>query len=80
MDFTTDEIRMLADVERKMDSGEMFYVVYRGERAAVNELVAEELGLERGPKPSSSSMYSISGLHRFKCCSRSAGRAAASIQ
>lgn len=48
MDLSVDEIRMLADQERRMDSGEQRFVLWRGQRAAVDPLVAEELGLENG--------------------------------
>lgn len=42
------EIKMLAQLERQMDAGEVFFVLLDGERVAVSNEVAEELGLERG--------------------------------
>ena len=46
--FTNEEIAMLAEAERKMDSGESQYVVYRGGRAAVPDETMDALGLVCG--------------------------------
>ena len=48
MTLTIEEIRMLADLERRMDSGEQPYVIIEGHRAAVTPLVMDEFGLESG--------------------------------
>lgn len=47
-DLTTEEVRMLADMERKMDRGEQPYVMNRGGRWAVPADTMEQLGLESG--------------------------------
>ena len=46
--LTTEEIRMLAKVERQMDAGEVPFVVCGGHRMTVQQVVMEELGLESG--------------------------------
>ncbi len=48
MKLTTEEIGMLAEVERKMDRGKVFWVVLEGNRITVGDTVAKELGLEQG--------------------------------
>lgn len=47
-DFTTDDIRALADMERKMDRGEQPYVMNGGGRWAVPADTMAQLGLETG--------------------------------
>ena len=46
--LTTEEIKMLAEVERQMDAGEVPFVVWGGRRMTVRQLVMDELGLETG--------------------------------
>lgn len=46
--FTTEEIRMLAQVERDMDAGKIPFVLWGGSRLTVNPTVMEELGLAAG--------------------------------
>lgn len=46
--LTTEEIKMLAKVERQMDAGEVSFVVWNGARMMVQEIVMDELGLESG--------------------------------
>ena len=46
--LTTEEIKMLAEVERQMDAGEVPFVVWGGQRMTVRQLVMDELGLETG--------------------------------
>lgn len=48
MKLTVEQTRMLAAVQRDMDAGKLFFVVFKGERLSVLDEVAEELGLERG--------------------------------
>ena len=47
-ELTTEEIKMLAKVERQMDAGEVQFVVWEGGRMAVQQVVMDELGLESG--------------------------------
>lgn len=47
-DFTTEDIRMLAEMGRKMDRGEQQYVMNRGGRWAVPADTMALLGLETG--------------------------------
>ncbi len=51
--LTIDEVRMLADLERRMDSGEQPYVVTDGGRKAVEQTIMDELGLVSGQTISS---------------------------
>ena len=44
--FTVDEIKSLAEQERRMDRGEQPYVMHHGRRMAVIPEVMDELGLE----------------------------------
>ena len=46
--LTVDEIRMLADIERRMDNGEQPYVLVDGSRMAVEPDIMKELGLVKG--------------------------------
>ena len=46
--ITTEEIQMLAEVERQMDAGKVPFVVWVGGRMTVQKIVMEELGLESG--------------------------------
>ena len=48
MRLAPEEVRMLAQQQRDMDTGKVFFVVLNGERLAVEDDVAKELGLERG--------------------------------
>lgn len=48
IEFSTEEIRMLAKAERDMDSGDVKFVMYRGGRTMVFPEVMDELGLENG--------------------------------
>ena len=43
-----DEVRMLAEVERGMDSGEILFVVSEGNRMAVEPEIMKILGLVSG--------------------------------
>ena len=47
-ELTDEQIRMLAECERKMDSGEMPYVIWRGQRLSQRPYVMERLGLVVG--------------------------------
>ena len=49
-EFTDEEIRMMAESERNMDSGITFFVVHDGGHFPVMDEVAEELGLVRGQR------------------------------
>ena len=46
--LTTEEIRILAKVERRMDAGEVPSVVWNGGRMMVQQIMMDELGLETG--------------------------------
>lgn len=46
--FSEEELKMLAEVERKMDAGEVQYVINRGHRMMVSDHVMEDLELEVG--------------------------------
>ncbi len=48
MTYTTEQIRMLAEVERKMDAGEQPFVLYGGHRLAVNPATMAHLALAQG--------------------------------
>jgi len=49
MTLTKEEIKILAELERGMDSGEIKFVIWRGDnRVAVRNEVMEELGLKHG--------------------------------
>lgn len=47
-EFTNEEIAMLAEQERAMDRGEVFFVVYGGNRVTVQDAAVEALKLEQG--------------------------------
>ncbi len=57
--LTNEEIRMLAQVERQMDAGEVLFVVCAGGRLIVQPLVMEELGLETGQTVSDTLVLAI---------------------
>ena len=46
--FTNEEIAMLAEAERQMDSGKLQYVMYGGVRASVPDETMDALGLVCG--------------------------------
>lgn len=46
--LSIDEYRMLAEVERMMDKGEIPYVVQNGQRLAFSKDVMEEFKVENG--------------------------------
>jgi hypothetical protein len=46
--ITVEEFRMLAKIERDMDSGRQPYVIALGNRMAVQQLVMDEMGLVSG--------------------------------
>ena len=48
MNFTAEEIRMLAQAEQDMDAGKRPFVVSGGQRMLVDPLVMTEFGLETG--------------------------------
>ncbi len=48
MQFTIEEIAMLADQERKMDSGEVSFVMLEGGVTPVTEAAMKEFGLVSG--------------------------------
>ncbi len=48
MKLTDDQIRDLAEVERKMDAGEMPFVMYHGQRAAMSPEAMEHFDLKQG--------------------------------
>jgi len=45
MELPIEEIKMLASIERKFDSGEMKYVLLNGGKVAVTDEALKELGL-----------------------------------
>ena len=47
-DFSDDDIRMLAEQERKMDSGESPYVTLRGNRMAMTQESMDHFKLTQG--------------------------------
>lgn len=48
MELTNEEIKLLAEGERKMDAGEIAFVRLAGNRASVSPDVMQELGLQQG--------------------------------
>lgn len=46
--FTAEDIKRLAELERRMDAGDIKYVVYYGNRMAVNQKQLDEFGLVSG--------------------------------
>ncbi len=46
MEFTQEEIKLLAECERCMDSGETPYLIWKGQRLAVNNETLQHFGLE----------------------------------
>lgn len=48
MNFGDEQIRILAEVEQKMDSGEFLYVVYDGKRMPVVNEIMLKYGLKQG--------------------------------
>ncbi|MCE2029256.1 hypothetical protein [Sessilibacter corallicola] len=46
--FSVEHIKMLAEAERKMDNGEVDFVIWQGQRVMVNEEVVNEFGLRPG--------------------------------
>ena len=46
MNLTNEQIKMLAEAERMMDSGEKKYVILEGERLMVTDEVMVALGLQ----------------------------------
>ncbi len=46
--FSDDEIRMLAECERMMDTGVIPFVVLGDQRVAVSKVVMDELDLKQG--------------------------------
>ncbi len=46
--LNTEEIRILAELERQMDAGEVPFVVWAGNRMTVQQIIMDELGLESG--------------------------------
>ena len=48
MDLTIDQIKMLAEAERKMDTGELSFVVAEGQRMLIDPLIMDEFGLVSG--------------------------------
>ena len=48
MNFTTDELKMLAESERLMDGGEMPYVNFHNQRLMVSEQAMAEFDLRIG--------------------------------
>ena len=57
--LTIEEYRMLADMERRMDSGEQPYVIAYDERMAVEPLLMEEFGLVTGQTISSTMAIAV---------------------
>ena len=47
-ELTDEQIQMLAEVERMMDAGEMPFVIYGGQRAAVDAELMKRFGLKQG--------------------------------
>lgn len=47
-DRSIDDIRALAEIERRMDRGEQPFVLFLGGRMAVHGAIMDELGLEQG--------------------------------
>ena len=46
--ISIEDVRLLAQLHRDMDAGKIFYVMLEGERIAVDDQIADELGLEKG--------------------------------
>jgi len=59
MDFSVEETKALAKLERDMDSGAMPYVMFNWSRMAVTPDIMEELGLEQGQTINQAIMMSI---------------------
>ncbi len=68
--LTTEEIKMLAVVERRMDAGEVPFVVWAGERMAVQQIVMDELGLQSGQTVSHEIAGAILGANLAVCRAR----------
>lgn len=47
-DFTIEDYRMLAEAERKMDSGELPHVMWRGQRTAMTPETMTDFGFTPG--------------------------------
>jgi hypothetical protein len=48
MKLTAEEVRMLAEAERKMDTGEIPFVMYGGHRAAMRQEAMDHFKLKQG--------------------------------
>ena len=48
MNLSTDEVKMLAAQQREMDAGVQPYVMFSGNRCAINHDCLDALGLEAG--------------------------------
>ena len=46
--FTNEDIKMMAEFERKMDSGDLKHVIWRGNRMAISDNATKEFNLESG--------------------------------
>ena len=57
--LTNKQIRMLAEGERRMDAGEVPFVIIAGNRLAVLPVVMDELGLESGQTVSNTIVLAI---------------------
>lgn len=59
MNLTQEEVRMLAQIERDMDSGKQLFVLLNGERLAMLPEVVEFFALEQGQTISNGMYYEI---------------------
>ncbi len=57
--LTDAEIRLQAEAQRMMDSGEIPFVVYNGERLALTKEQMDRFGLQRGQTINSTIYYHI---------------------
>ncbi len=66
-EFTTEQIRMIAEVERDMDQGKIPFVVCDGQRVATSDECMDELGLEAG-QTINSAIFQAMCLFGIKQC------------
>ena len=59
MNITDEQMKMLAQLERDMDSGKQPYVVHQGERLAFRKGLLDECGLESGQSVSSAILLEL---------------------
>lgn len=67
--FSDEQIKMLAELERDMDSGKIKYVVRDGQRVSVLDEVMEKLGLENGQTISNALFHAMT-LANIEMCQK----------